>query len=61
MRLRPHHGVRSIMTALAALSVTATAGQAQVTVATRDSQLLASPISAMLPVDVARLRASTTG
>ena len=56
MRLRIHQSVWVIITALVALSVTATAGHAQVTVATRDSQLLASPISAMLPVDVARLR-----
>ena len=55
MRLRPHHCVRAIIAALAALSVTATAGHTQVTAATRDSQLLASPISAMPPVDVTRL------
>ena len=61
MRLRLHHGVRVIITALAAVSVTAEASHAQGTVATRDSQLLASPISAMLPVDVARLRALGPG
>lgn len=61
MRLRIHQNVWVIITALAALSLTATPGDAQVTVATRDSQLLASPFSEMLPVDVARLRALGSG
>ena len=61
MRRRPHPSVRSIITALAALSTTVTVGHAQISVATRDSQLLASPISAMLPVDVTRLRSLGPG
>ncbi len=61
MRLRPHHAVRAFFAVVMGMSVTATAGHAQVTVATRDSQLLASPISAMLPVDVGRLRALGPG
>ncbi|MCC7053011.1 MAG: FKBP-type peptidyl-prolyl cis-trans isomerase [Gemmatimonadaceae bacterium] len=61
MRLRPHHAVRAFIAVVMGISVIATAGHAQVTVATRDSQLLASPISAMLPVDVARLRALGPG
>lgn len=58
---RPLRRVLAILTALVASSLTAGASDAQVIVATRDSQLLASPISAMLQVHVARLRARRTG
>lgn len=61
MRRRFQNRVHAIVASLVAASVTATIGHAQATVATRDSQLLASPISAMLPVDVTRLRALGPG
>ena len=54
MRLRPHHAVQAFITALIGVSLTATAGHAQVTVATRDSQLLATPISARQPAGSSR-------
>jgi predicted ATPase len=59
----PHRPLRrdlAILAALVAKSLAAEGSCAQVIVATHDSQLLASPISAMPTVDVARLRASGT-
>ena len=61
MRLCARHVVPALIALLMGMSVTATESHAQVTVGTRDSQLLASPISSMLPMDVERLRALGPG